>query len=75
MTSVKICMVGAGGMANNVHYPSLQSFDDVEFAGICDMDTKRLSDTADKYKIENRYTDYQKMVEEQSPDGVYVVLS
>ena len=73
MMSVKICMVGAGGMANNVHYPSLQSFDDVEFAGICDMDTKRLGNTADKYKIENRYTDYRKMVEEQNPDGVYVI--
>ena len=31
---VRICIIGAGNMANNVHYPSLASFDDVEIAGV-----------------------------------------
>ena len=44
---VRIAMVGAGGMANNVHYPSLASFEDVEFVGICDLDAERLTKTAD----------------------------
>ena len=38
---VKVAMVGAGTMANNVHYPSLASFSDVEFAGICDLRADR----------------------------------
>ena len=70
---VRVAMVGAGVMANNVHYPSLASFADVEFAGICDLRHDRLTTTADKYGIENRYTDYQKMIEEVSPDAVYVI--
>ena len=40
--SVRVAMIGAGGMANSVHYPSLASFEDVEFAGVCDLDEVRL---------------------------------
>ncbi len=71
--TIHIAMIGAGGMANSVHYPSLASFSDVEFAGICDLNTERLQATADKYGIENRFTDYRKMIEETAPDGVYVI--
>ena len=40
----RIGMIGAGSMANRVHYPSLASFDDVEIAAICDIDAARLQD-------------------------------
>jgi predicted dehydrogenase len=66
-------MIGAGGMANRVHYPSLASFDDVEIAAICDLDVARLTATADRYEVEGRYTDYRQMVEEVAPDAVYVI--
>lgn len=70
---IRIVMVGAGNMANQVHYPSLASFQDVEIAGICDIDEERMKNTADKYHIEKRYLDYRKMVEDLSPDAVYVI--
>lgn len=70
---VRVAMIGAGGMANRVHYPSLASFDDVEIAAICDLDPERLKSTADRYEVEHRYNDYRKMVEEIAPDAVYVI--
>lgn len=70
---VRVAMIGAGGMANRVHYPSLASFDDVEIAAICDIDTERLDATADKYGVGKRYADYQEMVEEVAPDAVYAI--
>lgn len=70
---VRVAMVGAGNMANQVHYPSLASFPDVEFAGICDLDPERLKTTADKYQVEKRYEDCRRMIQETSPDGVYVI--
>ena len=70
---VRVAMIGAGRMANRVHYPSLASFDDVEIAAICDIDTQRLHATADKYNVERRYTDYREMVVEVAPDAVYVI--
>ncbi|MDF1515532.1 MAG: Gfo/Idh/MocA family oxidoreductase [Anaerolineae bacterium] len=70
---VRVAMIGAGVMANRVHYPSLASFDDVEIAAICDIDTQRLHTTADKYGVEKRFIDYTTMVEEIAPDAVYVI--
>jgi predicted dehydrogenase len=66
-------MIGAGRMANHVHYPSLASFDDVEIAAICDLDPERLNVTADRYGVERRYLDYRKMIAEIAPDGVYAI--
>ncbi len=70
---LRVGMIGAGAMANSVHYPSLASFDDVQIAAICDLDSARLSETADKYGVDGRYTDYRKMVEEVAPDAVYAI--
>ena len=70
---VRVAMIGAGRMANSVHYPSLASFADVEIAAICDIDAGRLQATADKYGVERRYLDYRRMVAEVAPDAVYVI--
>ena len=77
---VRICFVGAGGMANSVHYPSLASFEDVEIAAICDLVKERVDSTAEKYGVgeEHRYyadsaEDYRTMIEKEKPDGVYVI--
>jgi len=70
---LKVAVIGAGAMANNVHYPSLASFDDVTIAGVCDLDQVRLNDTADRYGIKGRYSDYRQMVEELAPKAVYVI--
>jgi len=74
MEKVKVCIIGAGGMANSVHYPSLAEFDDVEIAAICDLDEARLTKTADKYEIEGRYNDYKKMVSEVDMDAIYIIM-
>ena len=71
--NVRVAMIGAGSMANRVHYPSLASFDDVEIAAICDIDSERLNDTANRYGVEKRYRDYRKMVEDVAPDAVYAI--
>jgi predicted dehydrogenase len=60
-------------MANRVHYPSLASFEDVEISAICDLDPARLQQTADRYEVEHRYADYRRMIEEVTPDAVYVI--
>jgi virulence factor len=70
---VRVAIIGAGGMANSVHYPSLASFSDVEIAAVCDVDAVRRDATADKYGIARRYVDYRRMVEETAPDAVYAI--
>jgi len=70
---VRVAMVGAGSMANQVHYPSLASFEDVEMVAVCDLDPQRLQATADRYGIAGRYSSYSQMIEETAPDAVYVI--
>jgi virulence factor len=77
---VRVFMIGAGAMANSVHYPSLASFNDVEIAGICDLDPQRLAQTADRFGIppDRRFEargpdDYQEMLRRARFDGVYVL--
>jgi predicted dehydrogenase len=70
---VRVAMIGAGRMANSVHYPSLASFPDTRIVGICDLDPVALTRTADQFEIEERHRDYREMVERVSPDGVYVI--
>jgi len=70
---VRVAMIGAGRMANRVHYPSLASFDDVEIAAICDINPQALNETADRYGVSKRYQDYRRMIEEIAPDAVYAI--
>ncbi len=75
---VRVLMIGAGGMANAVHYPSLNSFDDVDIVGICELHPDRLKNTADKYNVSGRYlcdqiNDFQSVVQELQPDAVYAI--
>ena len=72
-SKVRVAMIGAGSMANAVHYPSLASFPDVEIAAICDLDPARLHATADKYGVARRYSDYRQMIAEVAPDAVYAI--
>lgn len=71
---LRVAMIGAGAMANRVHYPALDELDAAEIIAICDLDEKRLHETADRYEVEGRYTDFREMLEQSAPGAVYIVL-
>ncbi|MBI3921660.1 MAG: Gfo/Idh/MocA family oxidoreductase [Armatimonadetes bacterium] len=71
---VRVALIGAGGMANAVHYPSLVEFKDVEIVGLCDMVEDKLKATAEKFQISRTFASYQKMIEETAPDAVYALM-
>lgn len=74
MDKKRIALIGAGGMANSVHYPSLAEFADVELVGICDLVEDKLHKTADRFHIEKRFSDYKQMIEQTAPEAVYVLM-
>lgn len=76
MSVVRIGFIGAGSMANAVHYPSIAELPEAQLVAICDLDESRLNSTADKYGVpkENRYTDYRRMLEREELDAVYVIM-
>lgn len=74
MKKVNIALIGAGGMANGVHYPSLKECEDVNLVGLCDLIPSKLQATAERFGIEQTFTDYKQMLEKTSPDAVYVLM-
>ena len=74
MDNVRAGLIGAGGMANAVHYPSLAAFDDVEMAGLCDLVPEKLKATAEKFGIGKTYADYRQMLAEVDPQAVWVLM-
>lgn len=74
MSMLRVCFVGAGDFATKVHYPSLAEMNDVEIAGICDLDEARRRSVADKYKVASTYADYREMIQKETPDAVFVVV-
>ncbi len=74
MESVRVAFVGAGSLANSVHYPSLAEMPDVEIVGIAELNQDRMRATAEKYGVENTFTDYREMLESVDADAVYVLM-
>lgn len=70
---VRVAVIGAGGMSNLVHLPSLHSFADVEIVALCDINPEALQTTAAKFGIPRTYTDFEKMLAEMTPDAVYAI--
>ena len=74
MAQVKVGFIGAGSLANVMHYPSVSGFEDVTIAAVCDLNADRLNTTADKYGVSGRYSDYHRMLEDVDLDAVYVIM-
>jgi virulence factor len=74
MDKVRIGFIGAGSLANHVHYPSLAEDPRVVLAAVCDLDEARLTRTAEKYGVAARYTEYPRMLEREALDAVYVIM-
>ena len=74
MKKVNIALIGAGGMANGVHYPSLSECEDVNLVGLCDLVPSKLQATAERFEIDQTFSDYREMLEKTSPDAVYVLM-
>ena len=71
---VRVALIGAGAMANGVHYPSLAEMRDVKMTALCDLDAKKLADTARRFGISCTYQDYRRMLDAEKPDAVYCLM-
>lgn len=74
MDTINIALIGAGSMANSVHYPSLAECPDVQMVGLCDIIPERLEKTAARFRIPRMFTNYREMIEKTVPDAVYVLM-
>jgi len=71
---INIGFIGAGSLANAMHYPSVNAMDDVCIKAICDLNEERLQSTAERFHVAQTYTDYHRMLDEVELDAVYVIM-
>ena len=71
---VKLGVIGAGGIATNIHVPSLTEIDDCEIVAICDLFEDKAKALAEKYGIKKTYALHHEMIAKEELDGVVVLV-
>jgi predicted dehydrogenase len=72
MEKIKIGVIGLGGVAQLVHLPNLNKLPNVELIAVSEVNRNRLHIISDKFKIEQRYTNYQDLLEKSDVDAVII---
>ncbi|MFH1055754.1 MAG: Gfo/Idh/MocA family oxidoreductase [Candidatus Altiarchaeota archaeon] len=72
MESLKAAVIGVGAMGVN-HARIYSQMQDVQLVGVCDIDKKLASNTAEKFKC-TPYSDYDQLLSKEKPDLVSVAV-
>ena len=72
--SLKVALIGCGGIAKGKHLPSLSKLEQVELVAFCDIVLERAQQAAEKYgaagaKVYESYTD---LLKDSSIDVIHV---
>ncbi len=73
--TVRIGIIGCGGIANGKHMPALSKLPEVQMVAFCDLVPERAEKAAKEYGTEDAkvYTDYKKLLEDKTIDVVHVL--
>lgn len=71
---LRVGVIGTGGIARNVHLPSLHDMGDVEVVALCDIINERASAMAQLYGVPRVYTLYREMLAAEDLDAVFVLV-
>ncbi len=66
---LKVAVIGCGGISG-AHVPNWLAMDDVEVVAVCDI----LPEKAERYDVEKKYTDFDKMTDENEIDILDICL-
>jgi virulence factor len=71
---LRVGVIGAGGIAQNIHLPSLAEMQDVKLAAICDLDEQRAREAAAHFNVEHIYRFAGDMLGKEQLDAVFVLV-
>lgn len=72
--TVKVAIIGCGGIANGKHMPSLSKINQVELVAFCDLELKKAEKAALEYGSAKAkvYQDYKELLQDESIEVVHV---
>src|SRR4030095_12979895 len=68
MEKIKVLVVGLGGIAQIAHLPVISKMDNVELAGLCDVEKSKAKSVASKYGVKNYFTNFDEMLSSVEAD-------
>lgn len=75
MRKARVAVIGAGGIATNVHLPSLSEIENCEIVAIADMIKSKAEKKAAQYNIPKVYgTHYELLENEKELDGIFCLV-
>lgn len=72
LTSLKVGVIGCGWIAQNIHIPDYIENPKSQLVALCDRNKDRLKEVAERYQIENAFTDYKELLESHIIDAVSI---
>ena len=73
MQRISVGVIGAGGLANNVHLPALRDIESAELVAVCDERHERAKKASHDFGIPGAYANYHAMLAETKLDCVFVL--
>jgi virulence factor len=70
---LRVAVIGAGGIAINMHLPSLRDHQGCELVAVCDLRPQRAAQAASEFGIPKTYGLYDEMLAREEIDAVYVL--
>jgi virulence factor len=71
---VRVGVIGAGGMCNSVHLPSLRDMADVEVVALCDLVAEKARRTAAAFNVPKVYLSYHEMLAQEELDAIFCLV-
>jgi predicted dehydrogenase len=71
MSKLRVALIGCGGRGRG-HLRSLQGFEDVELAAVCDLVEGARNATGDEFGIASRYASIEQMLDAESLDAAFI---
>jgi predicted dehydrogenase len=72
VNTIRVGVIGTGGIATQQHIPGYQAVPGVEIAALCDVVPGRAAEAATKVPGARAYTDFREMLEREQLDAVSV---
>lgn len=69
----RLAFIGAGSFATTSLYPNIHKVPQIDLVAVCDLDREKAERAARNFGARAVYTDAEKMLDEQQPDGVFVI--
>ncbi|GGE12338.1 dehydrogenase [Marinithermofilum abyssi] len=71
-TKLRVGVIGAGGIATQVHMPNYQQCEEAEIVAVADIHEAKAQAAAEEFQIPRVYTDYREMLAHEDLDAVSV---